>query len=207
MDSRQEMIVNQLLGRDIRDSRVLAAMGKINRENFVPDHLRHRAYEDNALPIGKGQTISQPYIVAYMAQNMDLREDDIVLEIGSGCGYNAAVLSVLVKHVYTIEIIEWLSVLSKENLEKEGINNVTTLHGDGYKGWAEHAPYDKIMITAAAPYIPEPLKKQLAVGGKLLIPVGMDYQKLILLDKLQEDVFEQHDLINVRFVPLTGGIR
>ncbi len=156
------------------------------------------------LPIGRGQTISQPYIVAYMAQAMDLKPEDNVLEIGSGCGYNAAVLSRMVSHVFSIEIIEWLADLARKNLIKAGITNVSLLHGNGYKGWPEKSPFDKIMLTAAAPYVPNALKDQLKVGGKLLIPLGNGFQKLILFEKEGEEEYTEHHLIPVRFVPLTG---
>lgn len=207
MNPQEEMIQTQLRGRDIHNPRVLQAMREVDRALFVPVQIRHRAYDDAAMPIGQNQTISQPYIVAYMAQGLDLQPHEKVLEVGTGCGYNAAVLSRLVDQVYSIEIIEWLADMARENLQQAGISNVITRHDDGYKGWPEHAPYDKIMLTAAAPYVPEPLKQQLAVGGRLMVPVGTSFQKLILLEKLEENVFEEHHLINVRFVPLTGKVR
>lgn len=207
MNPLENMIQSQLRARDIHDPRVLQAMHEVDRALFVPYHIRHRAYDDAALPIGQNQTISQPYIVAYMAQGLDLQPLDKVLEIGTGCGYNAAVLSKLADQVYSVEIIQWLWQLALDNLQSAGITNVTTCHDDGYKGWPEHAPFDKIILTAAAPYVPEPLKQQLAIGGKLMVPVGTGFQKLILLEKLEENVFEEHHLINVRFVPLTGKVQ
>lgn len=198
------MIEQQLKGRDIYDGKVLRAMREVDRALFVPEEMQDSAYDDIPLPIGRGQTISQPYIVAYMAQAMDLKPEDKVLEIGSGCGYNAAVLSRMVSHVYSIEIIEWLADLARKNLIKAGITNVSLLHGDGYKGWPEKSPFDKIMLTAAAPYIPKALKDQLKVGGKILIPLGNGFQKLILYEKEGEEEYTAHDLIPVRFVPLTG---
>jgi len=198
------MIEQQLKGRDIYDGKVLRAMREVNRALFVPEEMQESAYDDIPLPIGRGQTISQPYIVAYMAQAMDLKPEDKVLEIGSGCGYNAAVLSQMVSHVYSIEIIEWLADLARKNLIKAGITNVSLLHGDGYKGWPEKSPFDKIMLTAAAPYVPKALKDQLKVGGKILIPLGNGFQKLILYEKEGEEEYTAHDLIPVRFVPLTG---
>lgn len=204
MDPRDKMIEQQLKGRDIYDGKVLRAMREVDRALFVPEEMQDSAYDDIPLPIGRGQTISQPYIVAYMAQAMDLKPEDKVLEIGSGCGYNAAVLSRMVSHVYSIEIIEWLADLARKNLIKAGITNVSLLHGDGYKGWPEKSPFDKIMLTAAAPYIPKALKDQLKVGGKILIPLGNGFQKLILYEKEGEEEYTAHDLIPVRFVPLTG---
>jgi len=204
MHPRDKMIEQQLKGRDIYDGKVLRAMRAVDRALFVPKEMQDSAYDDTPLPIGRGQTISQPYIVAYMAQAMDLKPEDKVLEIGSGCGYNAAVLSQMASHVYSIEIIEWLTDLARKNLIKAGITNVSLLHGDGYKGWPEKSPFDKIMLTAAAPYVPKALKDQLNVGGKILIPLGNGFQKLILFEKEGEEDYTEHDLIPVRFVPLTG---
>ncbi len=204
MDPRDKMIEQQLKGRDIYDGKVLRAMREVDRALFVPEEMQESAYDDTPLPIGRGQTISQPYIVAYMAQAMDLKPEDNVLEIGSGCGYNAAVLSRMVSHVFSIEIIEWLADLARKNLIKAGITNVSLLHGNGYKGWPEKSPFDKIMLTAAAPYVPNALKDQLKVGGKLLIPLGNGFQKLILFEKEGEEEYTEHHLIPVRFVPLTG---
>lgn len=198
------MITQHLLGRDIDNDRVLRAMQEVEREIFVPEGLKYRAYEDAPLPIGEGQTISQPYIVAYMAQILNPQPDEIMLEVGSGCGYNAAVLAQLCSHVYSVEVIEWLAKLAKRNLDEAGIKNVSVMHGDGYHGWPEHAPFDKIMLTAAAPKIPDKLKEQLKIGGKILAPVSNSYQKLILLEKKGENDYIEHDLIYVRFVPMTG---
>ncbi len=198
------MIRLHLQGRDIRDPRVLDAMREVDRSLFVPDDLKQMAYEDSPLPIGKGQTISQPYIVAYMAQVLDLQPGDTVLEVGSGCGYNAAVMSRLVKHVYSVEIVEWLANLARENLETAGITNVSISYGDGYKGWPQKAPFDKIMLTAAASHFPEPLKEQLKTGGRILGPLTNTFQKLMMLEKKGEGEFTEHDLIHVRFVPMTG---
>lgn len=204
MTTKEEMIQVQLVNRGIRDERVLEAMREIDRSLFVPEEIREHSYEDRPLPIGKGQTISQPYIVAYMAQELDLQPDDIVLEIGTGCGYNAAVLSRLVKHVYSIEVVEWLSELAVENISKTGIENITTKFADGYKGWEEKAPFDAIILTAAPPTIPEPLKQQLTIGGKLLAPVGTLRQQLKLLTRTGENDFEERSLLPVSFVPMTG---
>ncbi len=207
MDRKEIMIERHLKGRDIHDENVLKAMQETDRTLFVPEDMKEHAYDDTPLPIGKGQTISQPYIVAYMAQMLDLDENDKVLEVGSGCGYNAAVMSHMVSHVYSLEIIEWLAELAKENLSKAGINNVTVRHGSGYDGWPEKGPFDKIALTAATPSIPDTLKEQLKIGGKILAPVADTYQKLMILEKTGENDFKEHDLIHVRFVPMTGDDR
>ena len=199
------MIQEHLKGRDITNERVLDAMENVDRALFVPRGLKYAAYDDTPLPIGRQQTISQPYIVAYMAQILEPGPDDKVLEVGTGCGYNAAILSRLCSHVYSVEIIEWLAQLARKNLDEAAIENVSVKFGDGYRGWPENAPYDRIMLTAATPFIPEPLKKQLAVGGKILAPVSNTFQKLVLLEKTGEDTFKENDLIYVRFVPMTGG--
>ena len=207
MDDKEKMIEYDLEGRDIHDERVLNAMREIKRELFVPDDMKEMAYEDSPLPIGRGQTISQPYIVAYMSQELGLQPEDKVLEIGSGCGYNAAVMSQMVSHVYSVEIIEWLADLGRKNLAAAGITNVSLRFGDGYKGWPEEAPFDKIMLTAATRAIPEPLKQQLKTGGKILAPISNSYQKLILMEKISDNEFKEHELIPVRFVPMTGKTR
>lgn len=207
MDNKERMIEQQLKGRDITDENVLDAMRKVDRKTFVPKDMKRHAYEDSPLPIGKDQTISQPYIVAYMAQVLEIKKNEKVLEVGSGCGYNAAVLAQLASHVYSVEIIEWLADLAKKNLEAEGTKNVSVRFGDGYKGWPEHAPFDKIILTAATPAIPKPLKEQLNIGGKILGPVSNTYQKLVLLEKTGENEFAEHDMLHVRFVPMTGEAR
>jgi len=202
--TKEEMIEEHLKGRDIDDPRVLEAMESVDRTLFVPEDLQDRAYEDGPLPIGKSQTISQPYIVAYMAQVLELWEDDKVLEIGTGCGYNAAVLAQLVDEVYSVEIIEWLANLAKENLSKTDIDNIETRFGDGYDGWPEEAPFDAIQLTAAPPKIPETLIRQLKVGGRLLAPVGKMSQKLVLIERTGKEEFKEETLLMVRFVPMTG---
>lgn len=204
MTTPQEMIENQLKGRDIRDPKVLQAMREVDRSLFVPDELQHLSYEDSPLPIGKSQTISQPYIVAYMAQQLELTENDKVLEIGTGCGYNAAVLSCIVKEVYTTEIIEWLAKLAVANLKKTDITNIHTRYADGYEGWLEAAPFDAIELTAAPPKIPETLKNQLKIGGRLLAPVGKVVQRLVLVRRTGEHKFTEETLHPVQFVPMTG---
>ena len=207
MNSKEHMIEVQLKGRDIDDENVLAAMRSVDRELFVPDEMKQHAYEDSALPIGRDQTISQPYIVAYMAQVLGFEPGDKVLEVGSGCGYNAAVISHMVQEVYSVEIIEWLADLAQENIAKTGIKNVFVKYDNGYQGWPERAPYDKIILTAAAPSIPDALKEQLKPGGRLLAPVADTYQKLMLLVKTGADTFATEELIQVRFVPMTGNKR
>ncbi len=203
MITKEEMIRHHLQGRDIRDPEVIRAMEEVDRKAFVPEELKPYAYEDGPLPIGRGQTISQPYIVAYMAQHLDLKKEDVILEIGSGCGYNAAVLSRLVTKVYSIEIIKWLAELARTNLEKAGIKNVCTRYGDGHKGWPEKAPFDKIILTASTPNIPESLKEQLKISGRLMAPVSNSYQNLVIMEKKEQDEFCMKELIPVRFVPMT----
>lgn len=204
MVTKEDMIEHQLKGRGISDPNVLKAMEEVDRSLFVPEDLQHKTYEDRPLPIGKDQTISQPYIVAYMAEQLQLREDEKVLEVGTGCGYNAAVISRLAKKVYSVEIIEWLADLAKENLSKTSYENIKARHGDGYSGWQEAAPFDAVILTAAPPSIPKPLKDQLKIGGRLLAPVGRIDQKLVMLHKTGEDSFEEKTLLPVRFVPMTG---
>lgn len=205
--TKEEMIDYQLTRRGIVDQRVINAMREVDRVLFVPEDLVGRAYDDGPLPIGKEQTISQPYIVAYMAQALKLDKEDIVMEIGTGCGYNAAVLSRMVSQVYSIEVIEWLAELAKKNLSNAGIENVSARFGDGYKGWPEKGPFDAIVLTAAAPVIPEPLKQQLKIGGKLLAPVGEMSQRLVLMEKTAEDTYNEEVLLPVRFVPMTGEVQ
>lgn len=202
--TKEQMIETQLKRRGIKDPVVLQAMWEVDREFFIPEEVRDEAYYDGPLPIGRGQTISQPYIVAYMAQELKLQPDDIVLEIGTGCGYNAAVISKIVKKVYSIEVIDWLAEYAKNNLATAGITNVTTRLGDGFKGWPEKAPFDAIMLTAAPPAIPSPLKQQLKIGGRLLAPVGINRQSLNLVERTGKSAFKEKELILVSFVPMTG---
>lgn len=204
MTTKEDMMEFQLKKRGIHDPAVLQAMWEVDRALFVPDDVKAQAYEDRPLPIGRDQTISQPYMVAYMAQELRLSKSDIVLEIGSGCGYNAAILSKLASHIFSLEIIEWLVAFAEENLTKAGIENVTTRFTDGYQGWEEKAPFDAITLTAAPPYIPEPLKMQLKVGGRLLAPIGSSSQHLVLLEKFSEEEFKETRLLPVSFVPMTG---
>lgn len=204
MSTKKDMKERQLKKRGIEDKAVLKAMQDVDRRLFVPEDMKDKAYEDSPLPIGKSQTISQPYIVAYMAQALGLKDSDRVLEVGTGCGYNAAVLSRLAKQIYSVEIIEWLAKQAKENLKKTDYDTIEVRHADGYEGWPEEAPFDAIQLTAAPPKIPETLKKQLKIGGKLLAPVGTSSQKLVLIERLEEDKFKKETLLTVRFVPMTG---
>jgi len=185
---------------------VLDVMGRIPRHLFVPKHEQPSAYEDRPLPIGYGQTISQPYIVALMTDLLSVDESDVVLEIGTGSGYQAAVLSPLIKHVYTIEIVPALAVAAEERLKRLGFGNVTARQGDGYYGWLERAPFDGIIVTAAASHIPPPLIRQLAPGGRMIIPVGGPFfvQQLMMIEKHSDGTVTSRHLLPVRFVPLTG---
>jgi protein-L-isoaspartate(D-aspartate) O-methyltransferase len=201
---RKTMVEEQLAapGRDIRNGRVLDAMAAVPRHEFVPKALWKFAYSDDPLPIGYGQTISQPFIVAFMTEQLDPKPTDRVLEIGTGSGYQAAVLSRLVAEVYTIEIIEPLAKRAEADLKRLGYNNVKVLAGDGYQGWPEHAPFDAIIVTCAPDHIPQPLVGQLRDGGRMIIPVGpSDNQQLYLLQKLGTKV-EQQAILPVRFVPM-----
>ena len=202
---RKDMVEQQLKTRDIYDEKVLNVMGKVERHKFVPKLLIDDAYEDHPLPIGYGQTISQPYIVALMTQSLEVNKDDKVLEIGTGSGYQAAVLAELVKEVYTIEIIKELSYTAEEKLNNLGYENIKVKNADGYFGWEENAPYDAIIVTAAANHIPPPLLQQLKDSGKLIIPLGstLTFQTLTLVTKKGNEL-ETEFITGVRFVPLTG---
>jgi protein-L-isoaspartate(D-aspartate) O-methyltransferase len=201
---RKKMVEEQLAarGRDIKNSRVLDAMAAVPRHEFVPKTLWKFAYSDEPLPIGYGQTISQPFIVAFMTEQLDPKPIDRVLEIGTGSGYQAAVLSRLVAEVYTVEIIEALAKRAEADLKRLGYNNVTVLAGDGYQGWPAHAPFDAIIVTCAPDQIPQPLVGQLREGGRMIIPAGLpDNQQLYLLQKHGTKV-EQQAILPVRFVPM-----
>ncbi len=202
---RENMVKQQLKSRDISDEKVLDIMNKVERHKFVPPSLVSNAYDDNPLPIGYGQTISQPYIVALMTQTLAVDENDRVLEIGTGSGYQAAVLSGLVKEVYTIEIINELAKNAETRLNALGYKNVEVKNADGYFGWEEHAPYDAIIVTAASNHIPPPLLQQLKDKGKLIIPLGstLTFQTLTLVTKKGNNL-ETEFITGVRFVPLTG---
>jgi protein-L-isoaspartate(D-aspartate) O-methyltransferase len=205
--ARQRMVRQQLTAPDrgITDARVLAAMGKVRRHEFVPATLQAQAYEDHPLPIGYDQTISQPFIVAFMTEKFEPKPTDKVLEIGTGSGYQAAVLAELVREVYTIEIVEPLARRAEADLKRLGYTNVTVRSGDGYKGWPEAAPFDAVMVTCAPEHVPQPLVDQLKEGGRMIIPVGpVGDQKLYLLRK-RGDKVERQAVLPVRFVPMTGG--
>ncbi len=197
------MVRTQIEERGVTDPRVLRAMCEVPRASFVPANLRSEAYADHPVPIGFGQTISQPYIVAYMLEALRLKSTDRVLEIGTGCGYQTALLAKLVRFVYTIEIIPALSVGAESALEQQGLHNVRYRVGDGSLGWPEESPFDAIIVTAAPAEIPQPLIEQLGEGGRLIVPVGTPgSQRLVLLEKDGKKLC-RHNLVLVRFVPLT----
>jgi len=202
--ARQNMVKTQLIPRGIVDPRVLAVMRKVPRHRFVPSHLWDQAYNDYPLPIGEDQTISQPYIVALMTEILEPRETDQVLEIGMGSGYQAAILAELVAQVFTIDRMAPLVATARQVLESLGYRNIKTRLGDGTEGWPEEGPFDGIMVTAAAPQVPRPLTEQLALGGRLVIPVGDRYsQTLTLVRRIKDGLkFEYHG--GCRFVPLIG---
>ena len=202
---RQAMIENHIKGRGIKDRRVLDIMGKIPRHLFVDEHVRDRAYGDHPLPIGEGQTISQPYVVALMTEALQLKPTDRVLEIGTGSGYQAAVLAGIVKEVYTIEIRKSLAAQAENRLKDLGYTNVKVKYADGYFGWEEFAPFDAIIITASANHIPPPLIRQLKEGGRLILPLGSTvyYQTLTLATKRKGDLDVQQ-MGAVAFVPMIG---
>jgi len=202
---RKRMVEEQLLTRDIHDSRVLAAMTKVPRHRFVPDVLRSRAYEDNPLPIGEHQTISQPYIVALMAQALELKGDESVLEIGTGCGYAAAILAELCATVYSIEMIEELAARARALLTSLGYHNIYSQVGDGTLGWEERAPYDGIIVSACGPQIPRPLVEQLKPDGRLVFPMGEEeFQTLVRIRRTNSGLREEY-LGDCRFVKLKGS--
>jgi protein-L-isoaspartate(D-aspartate) O-methyltransferase len=203
---RADMIVRDIEHRGVRSALVLVAMGSVPREEFLPEDLREFAYEDAPLPIAEGQTISQPYIVAMMTEALDLKGGEKVLEIGTGSGYAAAVLSRIAKEVYTVERIGQLAEKSASLLARLGYDNIHVLHGDGTRGWPDHAPYDAIIVAAGGPQVPESLKAQLKVGGRLVIPVGADRrsQELVRVTRVAEDDYRTTELADVRFVPLVG---
>jgi protein-L-isoaspartate(D-aspartate) O-methyltransferase len=198
------MIEEQIRRRGVTDARVLAAMERIPRERFVPAQEAARAYDDSPLPIGEGQTISQPYIVAYMSELLNVAPDHRVLEIGTGSGYQAAVLAELAREVYSIEIVSALAQQAAATLTSLGYSNVHVRDGDGYAGWPEHAPFDRIILTAAPEKVPQPLLDQLADGGRLIAPVGgqLDTQWITVVDKREGGLVERQT-IPVRFVPFT----
>ena len=198
---RRDMVDSQIKARGVGDRRVLDAMRKIPRHLFVPESLRGLAYADEPLPIGEGQTISQPYIVAYMTEALELRGHERVLEVGTGSGYQTAVLAELVREVWTVEIVESLALRAREALESLGYRNIRFKVGDGSQGWPEGAPFEAIVVTAAAARTPEALKGQLGPGGRMVLPVGTDFQELYLVRR-ENGEFRTKPLLSVRFVPL-----
>jgi protein-L-isoaspartate(D-aspartate) O-methyltransferase len=204
---RELMVANQIAARGVRSAKVLDAMRKVPREQFLPEGLKEFAYEDSPLPIEAGQTISQPYIVAFMVEGLVLQGGEKVLEIGTGSGYAAAVLAEIAGEVYTIERIEELAKSATAALATAGYDNVHVLHADGTLGWPEHAPFDGIVVTAGGPEVPESLKQQLKTGGRMVIPVGRDraFQELQRVTRTSETEFETENLAAVRFVPLVGA--
>ena len=207
-EARRRMVTQDLKGRDITDNRVLEAMERVPRHRFVSKDLWSVAYRDDPLPIAEGQTISQPYVVAFMTQSLKLQPGDRVLEIGTGSGYQAAILAELTSEVFSVEIREGLVETSKRVLKELGYETVKVRHGDGYFGWKDYAPFDAIMVTCAANHIPAPLIEQLRLGGRLVIPVGSTtyWQTLTLVEKKPDDLAVNH-LLDVRFVPMIGQIQ
>lgn len=195
-----------MIGREALSERVIEAVKRVPRHKFVDGQLKSRAYDNNPLPIGSGQTISQPYIVALMTDLAEIDPDDKVLEVGTGSGYQTAVLAELAKHVFSIEIVPELAETAKKRLQKMGYENINTRRGDGYHGWPEEAPFDAILVTAAAENIPPPLLEQLKPGGRLVIPVGAPYatQELLLVKKDEKGDYDITHVLPVAFVPLTG---
>ncbi len=204
-EARKEMVSTQIRLRGVSNKDVLNAMIEVPRHSFVPKKLVSQAYEDHPVPIGQGQTISQPYVVALMTESLKLKGDERVLEVGTGSGYQAAILSRVAKEVYSIEIKERLYKKASKVLQLMGFTNVKTRHGDGYFGWAEAAPFDCIMITAAIDHIPPPLLKQLKKGGRLILPLGnpFSYQNLSLVTK-DDNNYSVRQITGVLFVPMTG---
>ena len=205
-DERMSMVARQIESRGVDDPKVLAAMRSAPRHRFVPENAKRRAYADSPLPIGHGQTISQPYIVAYMTEALEIGKGDKVLEIGTGSGYQAAVLAEITDEVFTIEIVEPLAKRAARDLKEAGYDAVATRHADGYYGWESEAPFDAIIVTAAARSIPPPLVEQLKEGGRMIIPVGPAFgmQRLVLVQKDSGGEIRTDSLMPVRFVPFTG---
>ena len=201
---REVRYTRKMIGRNALDPKVMSAMENVPRNEFVSSSYGDAAFDNGPLPIGHGQTISQPYIVALMTDLLELDADDVVLEIGTGSGYQTAILSQLCKQVYTIEYVPALADIAKARLEKLGYDNITSITGNGYDGWPEHAPYDGIIVTAAATHIPKPLIGQLKPGGKLVIPVGRPhlYQELTVVEKDENGEIDIREVLGVAFVPL-----
>jgi protein-L-isoaspartate(D-aspartate) O-methyltransferase len=199
--NRQQMVREQIEARGVKDQRVLEAMRKVRRHLFVPAPWRNSAYDDRPLPIGEGQTISQPYIVAFMTEAARIGPKDRILEIGTGSGYQSAVLGELAKEVYTIEIVKPLAESARLLLEKMGYKNIKVRWGDGYQGWKEQAPFEAIIVTAAPSEIPGELVKQLKTGGRMVVPIGGFFQELYLITKMESGI-KKETLLPVRFVPM-----
>ena len=203
------MVKNQIEARGIKDRQVLKAMNKVKRHLFVPEAARRFAYSDGPMSIGYGQTISQPYIVAFMTECLELKPEMKVLEVGTGSGYQAAILAEIVNEVYSIEIVEPLGLKAKKLLKDLGYDNVSVKIGDGYEGWVEHAPYDAIIVTCAPNDIPDPLKEQLAEGGRMIIPVGGRGIQYLIMNRKKNGRIRQENVLPVRFVPMVNdkGVR
>jgi protein-L-isoaspartate(D-aspartate) O-methyltransferase len=201
---REQMVESQIAARGVRDPRVLAAMRRVKREEFIPEELRDQAYQDHPLPIGSSQTISQPFIVALMVEALRLQPGDRVLEIGAGSGYAAAVLAEIADRVYAVERHADLAATAQERLRRLGYDNVEIRHGDGTRGWPEKAPFDAIIVAAAGPRVPESLREQLAIGGRMLIPVGSEYSQELIRVTRTESGYREEPMEAVRFVPLVG---
>lgn len=203
--TRGRMITEQIVRRGVTDPQILAAMQKVPREEFLPPDVKNMAYDDRAIPIGYGQTISQPYVVAFMTRALALKPGDRVLEVGTGSGYQTAVLAELVKNVYTIEILPVMGERAAATLQRLGYTNISTKIGDGYRGWPDAQPFDAVIVTCAADAIPQPLVDQLAEGGRMIIPVGPqgEPQNLVILKKTGGKL-EQKKVLPVTFVPMTG---
>lgn len=200
-------LTRHMIGKEALDDKVMTAIKQVPRDKFLPTNFRYLAYANGPAPIGLGQTISQPYMVALMTDLLNTKPGDTVLEVGTGSGYQAAILSKLVAQVYSLEILEALSDKASRRLKRLGYRNVTVQHGDGSRGWPEHAPYDGIIVTAAAPDIPHALIEQLRPGARLVIPVGLpySYQELIVLEKTADGKIEPRHILDVSFVPLVSG--
>jgi protein-L-isoaspartate(D-aspartate) O-methyltransferase len=197
------MIEHQIRGRGIRNEKVLRAMMQIPREKYVPENYKKYSYSDNPIPIGYGQTISQPYIVAYMTSILNPDKNQKILEIGTGSGYQAAILSLLYKEVYSVEIIKALGEKAKKIFKEQDLNNITVKIGDGYEGWKEYAPFDAIIVTCAPENVPQPLVDQLAEGGKMVIPVGGTYNQVLYLLEKRDNKIRTTATLSVSFVPMS----
>jgi protein-L-isoaspartate(D-aspartate) O-methyltransferase len=201
LEKRERMVDAQIETRGVKDQKILAAMRKVPRHVFVPENMKRYAYQDEPLLIGEGQTISQPYIVAYMSEALQLKGHERVLEVGTGSGYQAVILAEIVKEVFTVELVESLSVRAQEVIKELGYQNIHFKIGDGTFGWEDHAPYDAIMVTAAPAKVPKSLQEQLKIEGRMVIPVGATFQELVLLTR-EKKKFKKKKLLPVRFVPL-----